>query len=645
MAQMLCYNCANSLDPGIRFCTQCGAEVRTYSPSPENRTQVYGGVPLSSQEQFYPPSPATETVASLQESPHPQWQSTDARASLPPPPPVVSVFDPLGESVLPPPALTTPRRSALLLIISVVTTLAVAGVVTWLIKSRANKPPFVQSILATPVSVHIGDKVTLTAQAGDPNNDPLIYRWSDAEGRPLGEGPAIIYDTSHIDASSPASIQIQLTVNDQHGGTATASQNIIVLPTVATTLPHTLPMVVTLDSDQRSLRVGESVNFTAQVLNRDPSELTFDWKTTAGALQTNGHTASLQTAGVQVSGNARQVAVAVTVSDTRGATQSVSQMVSVVSNTPANWPPSLRLRASRLTVQQGEEVEIAADASDRDGDALSYSWRSSSGQLVGGNTRVKLRTGSSDIGAVEVTATVTDARGETVSQTVTINVVPHPNHPPLIATLTPSGARVRQGTTVYFRSRASDPDDDALSYSWESSAGMIRGNGSTATLDTSAISGDNVTVTLTVSDARGGTAHESTTIALIREPQPSPGIADPPGVETPRSSSLRPPGPLHGLLQREDADSFVVTVQGRPGTPQSSSDAIEIVVQPDGSVYTRGYLPAAIATITFGPKENIREPALVEPPGPGNGYGRLRVRLRPKSKDKPMRVIVYWTRQ
>src|SRR5207248_2206651 len=133
-----------------------------------------------------------------------------------------------------------------------------------------------------------------------------------------------------------------------------------------------LPMAVTLDSDQRSVRAGEAVTFTAQVQNRDPSELTFNWKTTAGALQANGRTASLQTAGVPVSGNARQVSVTVTVSDRIGATESASQMISVVRDAPANWPPSLRLRASRLTVQQGEEVDIVADASDRDGDALSY---------------------------------------------------------------------------------------------------------------------------------------------------------------------------------------------------------------------------------------------------------------------------------
>jgi outer membrane protein OmpA-like peptidoglycan-associated protein len=79
-------------------------------------------------------------------------------------------------------------------------------------------------------------------------------------------------------------------------------------------------------------------------------------------------------------------------------------------------------------------------------------------------------------------------------------------------------SQILPGETVRCRATGSDPDGDALTYSWTASAGRVTGNGAEASFDSSGVpAGTTVTITVTVSDGRGGTAQSTCTIRVAQE--------------------------------------------------------------------------------------------------------------------------------
>jgi len=100
-----------------------------------------------------------------------------------------------------------------------------------------------------------------------------------------------------------------------------------------------------------------------------------------------------------------------------------------------------------------------------------------------------------------------------------VYVPPPPAPPPVNRPPTVSLDCVRdvllQGETTPCRATAADPDGDPLTYTWSTSAGRVTGSGPDATLDTAGVACDTViTVTVQVSDGRGGTASATDTVRV-----------------------------------------------------------------------------------------------------------------------------------
>jgi outer membrane protein OmpA-like peptidoglycan-associated protein len=94
---------------------------------------------------------------------------------------------------------------------------------------------------------------------------------------------------------------------------------------------------------------------------------------------------------------------------------------------------------------------------------------------------------------------------------------PPSNRPPTVA-CQPEKSEITAGETVRCRATASDPDGDSLTYTWSASAGSIRGSGAEVTFDSAGVSAPaTITVTVRVSDGRGGTAEATCTIRVDRK--------------------------------------------------------------------------------------------------------------------------------
>jgi outer membrane protein OmpA-like peptidoglycan-associated protein len=93
---------------------------------------------------------------------------------------------------------------------------------------------------------------------------------------------------------------------------------------------------------------------------------------------------------------------------------------------PANRPPTVKAACNPCTVYVGEKSQLSADANDPDGDQLAYKWSTPAGALDNATIQKPVWTAPMTVGAVPVTVTVTDGKGGTASDTVTIQVIQRP---------------------------------------------------------------------------------------------------------------------------------------------------------------------------------------------------------------------------
>jgi peptidoglycan-associated lipoprotein len=90
---------------------------------------------------------------------------------------------------------------------------------------------------------------------------------------------------------------------------------------------------------------------------------------------------------------------------------------------PANRPPTVKARCEPCVVEIGKTSTVTADAQDADGDTLAYKWSAPTGTFANPAERQTIFTCSNTPGSVPVTVSVSDGKGGTASDTITIQCV------------------------------------------------------------------------------------------------------------------------------------------------------------------------------------------------------------------------------
>lgn len=88
------------------------------------------------------------------------------------------------------------------------------------------------------------------------------------------------------------------------------------------------------------------------------------------------------------------------------------------------------------------------------------------------------------------------------------------NQPPTITDLSASPTTITVAETSIITATALDPDGDPLSYSWSSPSGFLTGGGVSVTYWPAPCCLGTWTITVTVSDGRGGSAQQSVNVTV-----------------------------------------------------------------------------------------------------------------------------------
>ncbi len=366
----------------------------------------------------------------------------------------------------------------------------------------------------------VGENVVVTLDGTgslEPNGSPLTRVWTQIAGPPVTlsstSAPSPSFTSPTVFAQTQLAFQLEVT--DPQGASATDE----ILITVQNSVNE--PPIARAGPDQtRGEQVVVALNASAST---DPNGdgLTYAWAQTDGPsvnLSSTSDVAPTFTSPNVTS--ATTLSFRVTVSDGNGGT--TSDAVSVVIQDDVNELPVANAGADQ-TVGENVPVQLNATGSvDPNAEPLTYAWT----QLLG--TPVTLSStsaGKPTFLSPRVTApatlsfrlTVTDPRGGSHSDSVTITVNDSINEPPVVSA--GPDANALGSSVVTLSATASDPNGQSMTYQWAQVSGppvaLLGASGLNATFTAPNPSVPTaLTFSFTATDALGAASSDQVTVSV-----------------------------------------------------------------------------------------------------------------------------------
>ncbi len=393
-----------------------------------------------------------------------------------------------------------------------------------------------------PYSGVAGTAIAFNGSGSDPDSgDILSYAWTFGDG-----GTATGAAASHTYATA-GSYTATLTVTDGHGGSATSTAAVTVAaanrnPTADVHGPY-------------SGVAGTAIAFNGSGSDPDSGDiLSYAWTFGDGGTATGAAASHTYAA-------AGSYTATLTVTDGHGGSATSNAAVTVAA---ANRNPTADAHGPYSGVA-GTAIAFNGSGSDPDsGDILSYGWAFGDGGTATGAAASHTYAAA---GSYTATLTVTDGHGGSATSNAAVTVAAANRNP----TANPGGpyAGAVNAGIVFNGTGSADPDGDLLSFAWSFDDGTAASG--PAPVHAFAQAGQH-TVTLLVSDSRGGTSSAST-LASVTAAAAAPGNHAPvASAGGPYNSTVQTAVTLHGEGSG-DADNDPLTFAWSFGDGTTGSGA------------------------------------------------------------------------
>jgi len=393
---------------------------------------------------------------------------------------------------------------------------------TFTVTVLTNRPPVVANAILNQ-NLQAGgapftrDLNTSPAVFNDPDGDALSYTAS-SSATTIATA-TIAGSTLTVSPVGGGSATITVTANDTRGGSVSMTFTAAVnrAPVVANGI---INQIITIGGPAftRDLNLAPAV-----FSDPDGEALTYTASSSANGIATASTSGSTLTVTAVSAGNA---IITITANDNRGGSVSMTFTATI------NRAPTIINPIDKQTITLGVNTytrNLNLVFADPDGDPLAYAASSSAPNIatfsVSANTLTVTPVAS---GIAIITVTADDRRGGTTSMTFPVTV----NQRPVVANAIASQTLTLGGTPFTRNLNASppiftDPDDDALTYTANSSAANIAtANVVDNTLTVSPVAVGNATITVTADDKSGGIVSTTFTVTVNMTINRAPVIAN-----------------------------------------------------------------------------------------------------------------------
>jgi len=274
------------------------------------------------------------------------------------------------------------------------------------------------------------------------------------------------------------------------------------------------PAIAGLEAPERVLP-SRSCQIVCKAIDRDGDELSYNWSTSAGNITGQGANVTWTAPNSEGSYN-----VTVIVTDGRGGVATRRLTITVRAN---KVPTIASLTAEARWITPSNSLSVTCNASDPDGDELSYRWSATGGDISGTGSVIRWKAPKA-LGIYYITVIAEDGHGASATKTVFVSVAKQ--QPPTIQALRVDkeryghcylltyqwGYRVGKGQKYDIECIALGTGE--LVYQWSCDSGEISGDGSLITW-TAPNESRGVTMTVIVSDSGGNMMAESIVFEVV----------------------------------------------------------------------------------------------------------------------------------
>lgn len=289
----------------------------------------------------------------------------------------------------------------------------------------------------------------------------------------------------------------------------------VLLPLILlnTVLANHPPTIASLEAEPGRILTSGNSQIVCTASDSDGDELSYYWSASGGEISGEGAEV-IWTA----PDSAGSYDVTVTVTDGRGGELMDNLTITVRGNEP---PLIAGLTTDTDWSTPSGTIQVTCNASDPDGDELSYEWSANRGSISGTGPEATW-TAPEETGTYYVTAVVKDGHGEEDMKSVILSVAT--GNPPVIESLivtaehkylkkTATGYKVGKIQEFTIECIVSNMGGE-LVYEWSCDAGEISGEGSLITWTAPDVSGE-VTVTVIVTDVADNIVSKSIILEVV----------------------------------------------------------------------------------------------------------------------------------